>query len=96
MIQVEPLLVDLDTAASILAVSTSTFQELVRLGDAPKPRQISRRRVGWRLSELREWADNRPISDVLPPANTGARKPRRAASLGAADDTPDFGMAPGM
>jgi len=46
-------------------------QALVRAGEFPPPRKISSRRVGWLLREVEEWAEARPVSDLLPPANTG-------------------------
>ncbi|MDM0088831.1 MULTISPECIES: AlpA family phage regulatory protein [unclassified Variovorax] len=40
---------------------------LVHENDAPKPRQVSPKRVAWLVRELRAWAEARPISDQLPP-----------------------------
>lgn len=73
---IPPLFVDRDTAALLLSVSHTTIEKLVREGEFPKPRKITTRRVGWLLSELEAWAANRPVSDLLPPPNTGAKKPR--------------------
>jgi prophage regulatory protein len=50
----------------------------VREGKAPKPRQLSDRRVGWLVRELEEWVEGRPASELLPPANTGAPKAKNA------------------
>jgi prophage regulatory protein len=86
MIVVRPFIVDLDTAASAVALSVSTFQELVRQNIAPQPRKLSGRRVGWLLRELEEFAETRPISDLAPPPNTGAKKPRESRQPGAQDD----------
>lgn len=74
---ITPLIVDLPTAASALGISISTFQQLVRSDKAPKPRQISANRVGWRWRELEAFAESLPESQILPPANTGAKKPRK-------------------
>ena len=72
----EPILVDRITAATALALSVSTFEREVALGRLPKPRKISGARVGWLWSELVEAAQALPVSDLLPPENTGAPKPR--------------------
>lgn len=86
MINVRPFIVDLDTAAGVVALSPSTFQELVRQNIAPQPRKLSGRRVGWLLRELEEFAETRPVSDIAPPPNTGAKKPLDARKPGAQDD----------
>jgi prophage regulatory protein len=67
----EPAFSDKPSAAAFLALSKSTFEQLVRDGDAPKPRVLSARRVGWLVRELRRWAEARPVSDMLPRTNTG-------------------------
>lgn len=75
-LHVKPIFADLETAAAVVSLSPATWQTLVREGKAPQPRQLSGRRVGWLMRELEEWAETRPISDLPPPPNTGARKPR--------------------
>lgn len=74
---VQRLFLDLPTVAEAVALSQSTVQELVRLGQFPQPRQMSGRRVGWLVREIEEWAETRPTSTLPPPPNTGAKKPRR-------------------
>ena len=71
-----PIFLDLPAVAEAVALSVSTVQELVRQEDFPKPRQLSGRRVGWLLREVTEWAESRPVSNLPPPPNTGAPKPR--------------------
>lgn len=76
---VEPLFVDLATTAAILSVSESTVQKMTREHQTtgfPQPRLISGRRVAYRLAEIKAWGEQRPVSDILPPPNTGAKKPR--------------------
>jgi len=77
-VSVKPIYVDLDTAAALLALSVSTVQNLGRDPDSefPKARQLSGRRVGYLLREIEEWGETRPIANMLPPPNTGAKKPR--------------------
>lgn len=78
MMAIKPITVDLEHAAAMVGLSESTWQALVREGKAPKPRQLSDRRVGWLVRELEEWSESRPVSDLPPPANTGAKKQRAA------------------
>lgn len=77
-IPVAPIFLDLPTVAQVVALSESTVQELVRQGQFPQPRQMSGRRVGWLVREVQEWAESRPVSQLAPPPNTSAPKPRAA------------------
>lgn len=74
--KVAPIFLDLPAVVQAVALSESTVQELVRQGQFPAPRQLSGRRVGWLVRELEAWAETRPVSNLLPPPNTGAPKPR--------------------
>nr|WP_241781317.1 AlpA family phage regulatory protein [Comamonas thiooxydans] len=50
---------------------------MVQDGTAPKARRFpGRRRVAWLRSELDAWLASLPLSDLLPPENTGAKKNR--------------------
>lgn len=71
---IEPAFLDRRDTATFLAISESTLEKLVREDDAPKPRQVSPKRVAWLVRELRAWAETRPVSDGLPPAGTGTRR----------------------
>jgi prophage regulatory protein len=62
-------------------LSESTIQELIRTGDFPQARKLSGRRVGWLVSEIFAWAESRPVSDLPPPPNTGAKKAKRQQCL---------------
>jgi len=73
----QPICLDLPSTAATLSLSETTVQDLVRRGEFPRPRQMSGRRVGWLLREVEEWAENRPLSTLLPPPNTGTKKPRK-------------------
>lgn len=68
---------DLSSVATALSLSESTVQKLVRDKEFPPPRRISGNRVAWLVREVESWAEARPVSDLPPPPNTGARKPRR-------------------
>lgn len=69
------IVLDKPDAAAALGISERTLEQLVQSGDAPKPRKLSGRRVGWLVRELMEWAESRPTSDLLPPPpRKGARQ----------------------
>lgn len=71
-----PIALDLAATAEAVSLSKSTIQTMVSRGQFPKPRQLSAGRVAWLWRELEEWSEKRPPSEILPPANTGAKKPR--------------------
>lgn len=73
--QVDPIFVDEPTAAALVSLSEPTLQKLVREGDFPKPRRISAGRAGYLFREVLDWAERRPVSDLLPPRNAGKRRP---------------------
>lgn len=90
---ISPAALARDDAAAYLALSTTTFELLVREEDIPAPRQLSGRRVAWIRSELDAWLADRPRSKLLPPENTSAPKPR--AQKHAANDAAMQPIAPG-
>ncbi|WP_371827392.1 helix-turn-helix transcriptional regulator [Cupriavidus sp. KK10] len=73
---IRPFYVDLPTVAAIVSLSETSVQKLVREEQFPKPRTVSSRRVAWLVREVEEWAEARPVSDLLPPPNTSRRKPQ--------------------
>lgn len=75
-ITLAPIYVDLPTVAGMVSLSVPNIQNLVKNDEFPKPRRLSGRRVGWLIREVQEWAETRPHSDLPPPPNTGAKKPR--------------------
>lgn len=75
----KPIYLNLEDAAKCIALSAETLQRLVRTGEFPKPRQLSGRRVAWLMREIEEWAEDRPVSELLPPPNTGRRAATQAA-----------------
>jgi prophage regulatory protein len=74
------LIYDREDLPRVTKLSLSTIEEEIRQGRFPKPRLLSARRCGWLERDLREWAENLPVSDLPPPPNTGAKKPRRPAA----------------
>lgn len=71
-----------EAAALYVGLSLSTFEKAVREKTAPQPRQLSGRRVVWLRHELDAWLLASPVSEQLPPANTGAKKPRQPLNGG--------------
>lgn len=88
----KPIMIDLGAVSEITGLSESTVQSLVRNNEFPKPRKSSARRACWLLREIEEWAESRPISDLLPPPNTatGGRKgkPKSRIALQVSQDIP--------
>jgi len=76
--QVQPVALTSEEAAEFLRISVSLLEQLVRQGELA-PRQLSDRRVVFLVDELVEWIVTRPTSAIAPPANTGAKKPRKVA-----------------
>jgi prophage regulatory protein len=72
--QMKRIYVDLSEVANLVTLATATIQRLVRENGFPKPRQISANRVAWLLREVEVWAEERPVSELPPPANTSRRK----------------------
>ncbi|WP_243494166.1 helix-turn-helix transcriptional regulator [Massilia violaceinigra] len=57
----------------MVSLSTDSVQRQVREENFPKPRQIGPRRVAWLMREVEQWAEERPVSQNLPPENTARR-----------------------
>lgn len=77
-----PGALDKELAAAYCSVGVTTFEQMVQEKTAPQPRRFpGRRRVAWLRTELDAWLANLPLSDLLPPENTGAKKPRKSKTL---------------
>jgi len=70
----KPIYIDLPDVSAAVSLGETTIQRMIREGEFPAPRQLSGRRVAWLVREIEEWAENRPVSDLPPPPNTGKRK----------------------
>lgn len=81
---VKPAVLRKSDACAFVGLSKSTFEEMVQKELVPKPRKLSTGCVGWLVRELEAWVESRPVSDLLPPANTGAKKPAPPADQTAA------------
>lgn len=76
IMQFAPAALERSQAAAYVSLSVSTFEKWVQEKKAPQPRQFPGRRVAWLRAELDAWLISLPLSDQLPPENTGAKKPR--------------------
>lgn len=75
-----PIYVDLQTTAALTTLATSSIQAMAARGEFPRPRMLSGRRVAWLYREVMDWAEQCPPSDLPPPPNTGAKKPRKSSA----------------
>lgn len=76
----KPIYLNLAAVAEACALSETTVQKLVRDGAFPRPRKLSGNRVGWLLREVEAWAEDRPVSDLPPPPNTGRSDSAQASA----------------
>lgn len=77
VMQFAPAALEREQAAAYAGLSLTTFEKEVRERRAPQPRQVAGRRVAWLRAELDAWLHACPVSEQLPPENTGAKKQRR-------------------
>lgn len=73
-ISIKPAYLDRKAVANFVSLSVDTLERLVARGTFPKPRQLTDKRVGWLVREVNDWAEDRPISSVLPVANCGGNR----------------------
>jgi predicted DNA-binding transcriptional regulator AlpA len=52
-------IIDEREAAKLNGVSLMTWLRMKRLGETPPPIQLSKRRIGYRLTDIKEWQDAR-------------------------------------
>ncbi len=71
IVYIEPLYLAKPDAAAFLSVSESTLDNLVQKKKIKPPRKISENRSGYLVADLREYGENLPASDLLPPRNSG-------------------------
>lgn len=69
--------VSLEAVAELVDLGESTIQKMCTTSEFPAPRMLTGRRVGWLVREVEEWAEQRPISNLLPPPNTGKKRKTR-------------------
>ena len=71
IVTIQPLYLAKPQAAAFLSISESMLEVLVSKGEAPKPRKLSAGRVGWLVEDLIAWGKARPVSDLMPPPDSG-------------------------
>ncbi|MET3229436.1 UNVERIFIED_ORG: prophage regulatory protein [Burkholderia sp. 1263] len=62
----KPIYLDLSGVAEATSLSTRQIERLSVIGEFPKARQLSAKRVAWLVSEVEAWCESRPVSSVLP------------------------------
>lgn len=72
-------LIEREELPTYAKMSMRTIEEEIRQGRFPKPRRISGRRCAWLAADIDAWMEALPESDLPPPPNTGAKKPRQPA-----------------
>lgn len=71
IVTIEPIYLRRRDAAAFLSLSESKLVSLASKGYAPKPRQLCDGRVAWLVRELISWGEARPVSQLLPPPDSG-------------------------
>ena len=71
IVTIRPMYLAKPNAAAYLSLSESAFDVLVSRGEISKPRKLSPGRSAWLVEELEAWGRELPISDLLPPKNSG-------------------------
>lgn len=74
------LIYDREELPAVTKLSLSTIEEEIRQGRFPRPRRLSKKRTAWLAADIAKWAAELPVSDLPPPPNTGAKKPRAGAA----------------
>jgi predicted DNA-binding transcriptional regulator AlpA len=79
IVQIKPLYLAHAQAAAFLSLSESMLDKMVARGDLPRPRKLSAGRSAWLVEELEAWGKALPVSDLLPPVNSGYGRAGKAA-----------------
>ena len=80
VINLRPLYIERAQIPAVTTLSESSWDTLVAKGEAPKPRKISANRCGWLFEEIEAWARARPVSDLLPPRNSGKGRNKKESA----------------
>ncbi|WP_244109928.1 helix-turn-helix transcriptional regulator [Burkholderia arboris] len=67
IVTMKPIFLNVHQVADAMSLSETIIKKMVASKEFPSPRAISKKRVAWLVRELEEWAEARPISDMLPP-----------------------------
>jgi len=89
-INIQPIMVNIETAVEMLCISKATIEALMRKGEFVKIRKVSTRRTCFLVSELTAWAESRPVSDLLPPPNTSRTANNQVIPLNRPNDQKAF------
>ncbi|MFY4709894.1 helix-turn-helix transcriptional regulator [Burkholderia glumae] len=67
------IFLDIHQVAETTSLSEAKIYDMCKKNEFPKPRRIAQKRVGWLFREVELWAEERPISDLLPPGRSLAQ-----------------------
>ncbi|WP_235362735.1 helix-turn-helix transcriptional regulator [Burkholderia sp. A9] len=67
IVTMKPFFLNIHQVSEVMSLSETIIKKMVATKEFPAPRAISKKRVGWLVRELEEWAETRPISEMLPP-----------------------------
>ncbi len=59
-----PKILRLRAVCEVTGLSRSTVYRLVSDGGFPKPVRLGPQSVGWRVSEVDEWLESRPVAEA--------------------------------
>lgn len=80
VIYIEPLILAKPDAAAFISVSESMVDKLVQQKRLKPPRKISNGRMGYLVADLKEFVQGLPVSDLLPPRNSGYGRAGKASA----------------
>ena len=80
LIYLEPLILAKPDAAAFISVSESMVDKLVAQKRLKPPRKISSGRAGYLVADLKEFVQGLPVSDLLPPPNSGYGRAGKAGA----------------
>ncbi|MEC5213283.1 prophage regulatory protein [Polaromonas sp. CG_9.5] len=73
VVSIKPAYLDRHSVAAFVSLSVVAMERAVVAGTFPKPRQLTKQRVGWLVRDVEAWCESRPTSSILPVANCGQR-----------------------
>lgn len=67
IVTMKPIFLSIHQVSEAMSLSETVIKKMVESNKFPASREISKKRVAWLARELKEWAEMRPLSDMLPP-----------------------------
>lgn len=54
----------INNVCSLTSLGKSCIYDKISRGEFPKPRQLTKGRVGWLESDIESWIESRPVADA--------------------------------